>query len=134
MSAKRVMIVEDEALIAVLLEEMLGDLGYEVIGPFASVATALAMLAKCKPDAAILDVHLAGESSIPLAEALREEAVPFAFSTGDAPDADMDALSGFPILSKPYRVDDLYRTMEQILPAKSVISTQSAANLLQGSP
>lgn len=78
----RVLVVEDEILIALETEQMLGCLGCIVIGPVPSVARALALLEGEEPDFAILDVNLGSERSTPIAEALRARGVPFALATG----------------------------------------------------
>ena len=99
----RVLVVEDEALVAMLIEDMLIDLGYDVIGPAANCAQALAILEKQgPPDAAILDVNLGGESVYPVAEALKERNVPFLFSTGYGDSAILDRFQQIEKLSKPF--------------------------------
>jgi CheY-like chemotaxis protein len=99
--APAVLLVEDEGLVALLLEDMLDELGFRVAHSAASVAQALAWLEQGgAPDAALLDVNLAGEKVFPVAEALRARGVPFAFSTGygEAHDARFGAA---PLLGKP---------------------------------
>jgi CheY-like chemotaxis protein len=78
----RILIVEDELLIAMEIEQMLVELGCAVVGPAPSVAQALAILDREEPDFAILDVNLGPERSTPIAEALRKRGVPFALATG----------------------------------------------------
>jgi DNA-binding response OmpR family regulator len=113
---KSVLVVEDEALVAIMLEEMLGDLGYQVIGPVASVGAALALYAQGRPDAAILDINLGGEHSFAVADALREGGVPFAFSTGyDSTDEVVRSAAAY-LLMKPYRMEELQDLMAVMLP------------------
>ena len=81
-SRPRILVVEDEFLIALEIEQMLVDLGCTVIGPVPSVARALALLEREAPDFAILDVNLGRERSTPVAEALRADGVPFGLATG----------------------------------------------------
>lgn len=78
----RVLIVEDSFLIAWSLRRMLTDLGCRVIGPVASVSQALPLLEAGECDAAILDVNLGAETSVPVAEALVRKGTPFFFVTG----------------------------------------------------
>jgi DNA-binding response OmpR family regulator len=79
---RRILIVEDEWLVAASLADRLRDLGHEVIGPAPDVEKGLRLIANGRPDAALLDVSLATEKSFPVAAALRREGVPFAFLTG----------------------------------------------------
>jgi CheY-like chemotaxis protein len=77
----RILVVDDEPMIAMITEEWLVDLGHSVVGPAADLASAL-KLAGSGVDAAIVDVSLGREKSYPLAEALRARGVPFVFATG----------------------------------------------------
>ena len=79
----RILVVDDEPLISMLVENWLGELGCKVVGPARTVADGLA-LADGQLDGAILDVNLAGGTCYPLANALRLRGVPLAFATGDA--------------------------------------------------
>jgi len=79
---KRVMLVEDESLIAMMMEQTLSDLGYDVVGPFGTVREAIEAI-ECEPvDAAILDINLGGEMAYPIARILQGRKVPFVFMTG----------------------------------------------------
>ena len=80
--APRVLIVEDEFLLVMLLEDLLPTLGYTVAGSAGSVEHALAKLDTAEVDLAVVDVNLAGEPSFPVADALRARGVPFLFTTG----------------------------------------------------
>ena len=80
----RVLVVEDEMLIAAELEATLEDLGCRVLGPFARVAHALAALEGLELDAAVLDVNVRGEMIFPVVEALKMRSVPMVFCTGYA--------------------------------------------------
>lgn len=107
----RVLIVEDEAIVALMTELIVEGLGHQVVGPAADIATALLLLAPHDVDAAILDVNIAGERVYPVADALIEAKVPFAFTTGYGTDALEERYRSFPIVAKPY--DDTM--MESIL-------------------
>lgn len=108
MTGKRIMIVEDEALVAMMVEDLLGDLGYEVAGSFGAVGDALAWLGGDQglPDGAVLDVNIGGEMVFPVAEALRARGVPFVFATGygDLPRRGFEDVS---VLSKPINIGQL---------------------------
>ena len=78
----RVLVVEDEAAISMLLEDMLLDFGCEIVGPAARLTTALEMAQRETFAVAILDVHVAGEPIYPVAEAIVERDLPPVFSTG----------------------------------------------------
>ena len=70
LTGRRVLVVEDEALVAMLVEDALLDAGAAVVGPAATVTEALSLLTKETPDVAVLDLNLAGETSTPVADAL----------------------------------------------------------------
>jgi CheY-like chemotaxis protein len=77
-----VLVVEDEAIISFLLEDMLAELGARDVRLAGNVADALVMIDGKKPDLAVLDVNLGGERAYPIAERLEAERVPFVFTTG----------------------------------------------------
>ena len=78
----RVLLLDDEPLITMLLEDILEQLRYEIVGPAHTVAVALDLIETTPPDAAILDVTLRNELSYPAAHALRVRRIPFMFLTG----------------------------------------------------
>jgi PAS domain S-box-containing protein len=84
LGGKRVLVVEDEALIALTLVDAIRDMGCEVIGPASTVTAALELARTDRPDLAVLDVNLAGKGSAPVAQALRAMGVPFVYCTGYA--------------------------------------------------
>jgi len=85
MSALRVLLVEDEMLIAMDIEDMLVELGFDVVGPAPRLHTALKLAREAPIDLAVLDVNLAGERSFPVADVLRARGIPFLFATGYGP-------------------------------------------------
>ncbi|HEV2603488.1 MAG TPA: response regulator [Microvirga sp.] len=103
----RVLVVEDEAAISLLLEDMLLDFGCEVIGPAARLAAALDAVERETVDLAILDVNVAGEPIYPVAEALAQRQIPFVFSTGYGSAGIKDAYRDRPVLQKPFAQHDL---------------------------
>jgi CheY-like chemotaxis protein len=112
-------VVEDEMLVAWLLEDMLGDLGCVVVGPAASVTQALTMLDAEAIDAAVLDLNLNGERSFPVADALAARGVPFAFSTGYAKDSLPNGYQCFPVLQKPFGRGKLGDALAKLLTLKA---------------
>jgi CheY-like chemotaxis protein len=115
-SGRRVLVVEDEILLAWLLEDMLGDLGCAVVGPAASVKQALAMIDTEAIDVAVLDVNLNGQLSYPIADALAARNVPFVFATGydkvDLP----EGYQAYPVLQKPFHGSELTDMLANLLP------------------
>jgi CheY-like chemotaxis protein len=107
----RVLVVEDEAAISMLLEDMLTDFGCAIVGPAARLAVALDMAQGESFDIAILDVNLAGESIYPVAEALASRNQPFVFSTGYGGAGIKDPYRDRPVVQKPFSQQDLRRTI-----------------------
>jgi CheY-like chemotaxis protein len=113
LAGKRILVVEDEALVAMLLEDVLADLGCEVVGPAMRLAEGLHLAQMNGLDAAILDINLAGERSYPIADLLEEKSVPILFVTGYGH-------SGRPgksdrVLQKPYRAPELQSALAELL-------------------
>ena len=109
---RRILVVEDEMMIAMLVEDMLSELGCSVVGPAHALDTALNLAQNEEGlDAALLDVNLGGQPVFAVADALREKGVPAIFSTGygDAGLRDIDR--GSPVLQKPFRAGDLARAL-----------------------
>jgi len=107
----RVLVVEDEAAISLLLEDMLLDFGCEVIGPAARLSAALDAVEREVVDLAILDVNVAGEPIYPVAETLARKGVPFVFSTGYGSAGIKDAYRDRPVLQKPFAQHDLQQKL-----------------------
>ncbi|HEY0011957.1 MAG TPA: response regulator [Allosphingosinicella sp.] len=102
-NAKRILVVEDEPIVALSLQDTLEDLGFEVVGPAFRVAAALALARVEAIDAAILDVNMAGEDSYGIAEALRARGIPYLFATGYGRQGLEPGHEDVPVLQKPYR-------------------------------
>jgi CheY-like chemotaxis protein len=115
LAGRRVLVVEDEMLVAWLLEDLLSDFGCTVVGPAARVDQALAMLDTEAIDAAILDVNLNGQKSFPVADALTVRGVPFAFSTGYHKDSLPSAYQSFLVLQKPFSQLELASVLMKLL-------------------
>jgi len=110
--AKQILIVEDEPLIAMMLEDFLDILDQQVAGSADSVATALERVGRGGIDAAILDVNLrGGEKSTPVAEALAAAGVPFVFATGGSDDSVDARFRDRPVLQKPFTMDGVAKAL-----------------------
>lgn len=111
----RILVVDDEPLVSMLVEDWLVELGCEVVGPARSVEQGLDMAGGAEPDGAILDVNLAGKNSYLVAETLKQRGVPFAFVTGNSA---IDAASGFSdpiLLSKPFDFEGVKTVLGRLL-------------------
>ena len=101
----RILIVDDEPLITMMVEEWLGELACETVGPAHSVSRALELIGSGQLDAAILDVSLGSEKSYPIADALRARKIPFALATGHSAEDVENRFNDVPILTKPFDFD-----------------------------
>ncbi|MDA0742528.1 MULTISPECIES: response regulator [Brevundimonas] len=102
-TGRRVLIVEDESLVAMLLETILSDMGCDVIGPESNVDDGLRIASGTgELDAALLDVNVAGQEVFPVAEALKARGVPFVFSTGYGEAGLPEHWRGNPTVQKPF--------------------------------
>jgi DNA-binding response OmpR family regulator len=82
LAGMRVLVVEDEMMVSMLIEDMLSDLGCKVVGPASRLEEAIALVESHEIDCAVLDVNLGGQPIFPLADILRAKGAPFAFATG----------------------------------------------------
>ena len=114
-AAPRILVVEDEYLIRMLLEDMLADLGYEVAGAVGTIAEACDLAAKADFHCAILDVNLAGQEIYPVAAILAGRGVPFIFVTGYGEGSLADPYRGRPALQKPFQAEQLKSTLAGLL-------------------
>ena len=110
----RVLVIEDEMLIGMLLEDMLNDLGHEIAAVVPRLKDALVAVESQSFDFAILDVHLNGESAFPVADALIARGVPFVFATGYGERGLPDTYRDRPVLQKPFAKSDLERVLKQV--------------------
>lgn len=107
----RVLVVEDEALIALQLEDMLTELGCAVVGPASRVGQALKLLDGEPVEAAVLDVNIAGELVYPVADALKDRGLPYVFVTGYGASGLTEPYRSRPVLEKPFARRELLRAM-----------------------
>lgn len=115
MSAVSVLVVEDEFLLACMLEDDLHSIGCTVIGPFPDVPSAMNAIRTSSFQAAILDINLNGEMSYPLADELCARGIPFLFLTGYTAFNIPERYKAFPRLAKPYDLNLLKRHLLEIL-------------------
>lgn len=104
---RRILVVEDEMLISMIIEEALTNLGCEIVGPASSLETALRLARDEVIDAAFLDVTIRGGQVFPVAEILMQRGIPFVFSSGYGDWALPEALQGHRRLTKPFTVGEL---------------------------
>ncbi len=107
----RVLVVEDEALVALQIEDMLAGLGCAVVGPASRVAQALQLLNGQQVDAAVLDINIAGELVYPVADELSNRGLPYIFATGYGASGLTEAYRGRPVLEKPFPKRALLQAM-----------------------
>ncbi len=111
----RILVLDDEPLISMLMEDWLNELGCEVVGPARSLEDGLDLAGKAELDAAILDVNLGGQNSFSIANTLELRGIPFAFATGDS---SIDQDSGFAdplLLSKPFDFERVKAVVGKLL-------------------
>jgi CheY-like chemotaxis protein len=110
----RVLVVEDEMMVSMLIEDMLADMGCQVVGPASRLDEAIELAKGAEIDCAVLDVNLGGTPIFPLADILRERGCPFAFATGYGDAGLRDEDRGTPVLQKPFREGDLARVLGEL--------------------
>jgi CheY-like chemotaxis protein len=114
----RILVVEDEFLIRMLLEDMLADLGYQLAGVAGRVEEAAELVKTADFDLAILDVNLDGHDVYPVADLISERGLPFMFVTGYGGRGLPEAYRHRPTLQKPFQLDELSKTLARLLPAR----------------
>jgi DNA-binding response OmpR family regulator len=115
MTTPRILVVEDEFLLASALEEDLASLGLSVVGPYSDLNAAIAAARNETFDAAILDINLGGEMVYPLADELAARHCPILFVSGYTSAHLPDRYAAWPRLAKPYDSQSLSRALERIL-------------------
>jgi CheY-like chemotaxis protein len=112
----RVLVVEDESLVAMMLADMLEEIGCTVVGPAATCARALRLLDEGQRlDLALLDVNLGGETAYGVADALSRRKVPFIFVSGYGAAGLDQGYAAAPILAKPFQPATLARAIGEVL-------------------
>jgi CheY-like chemotaxis protein len=123
LAGKRILLVEDEALIAVMVEQMLSEIGAEVVAAAATLDEALMLCGSAACDAAVLDVNLGGAVVFPAAEVLARRGIPVVFATGYGGSAIGPQHRG-EVIEKPYTREKLARALKaalapQLLPSST---------------
>jgi DNA-binding response OmpR family regulator len=111
----RILIVEDEFLIADLIREIVEECGCEVIGPFGTLVEALHACRSANADAAIVDLVLHGEQAYPIADVLSRRGIPFGFATGKGTAAIESAWEQRPFLGKPFAAEEVRELINGLL-------------------
>ena len=110
-----VLLIEDEALIRMMIADMLVELGHSVGGEANDLQSGLLLASTPDVDAAILDIQLGDNSSVPIAEALQSKSVPFAFASGYGADGVPERFRNYPVLQKPFTIEELDRCLATLL-------------------
>jgi CheY-like chemotaxis protein len=110
-----ILVVDDEPMIAMMLESWLAELGYQTLGPAHDAASALALIEKSPPDAAIVDVSLGQETGYPVADCLAGRKIDFAFATGYGADAFPLRFKGARVMTKPFDIATVKSAIEPMI-------------------
>jgi two-component sensor histidine kinase len=114
-SDKRVLLVEDEPLVSMMLADMLSAFGHKVDGPYSRFGDAIHAAKSNNLQAGILDVNLGGEKTYAVADILSDRKIPFAFVTGYGPDSIVSEFAHAPVLQKPIEAAKLHDLLQQIV-------------------
>ena len=114
-AARRILIVEDEMMIAMMVEDFLSDLGWHALGVACTLEKALEMARNADFEAALLDVNLNGRDTFDVADILIERNIPFVFATGYGAQGIAQRLRAVPTLAKPYQLDELDGALQQAM-------------------
>jgi CheY-like chemotaxis protein len=113
-AGKRILVVEDELMIRMLLDGMLSDLGYTMAAEAGAIDEAMALAKQGEFDAAILDVNLNGEPITPVVEILIARGLPFVFATGYGQRGVPEAYRSNPTLQKPFQIEALAQALAAV--------------------
>ena len=114
----RVLVVEDEALVAMLIEDMIHDSGDEVVGSAGKLTDAVALAQETQADVALLDINLGGALAYPVADVLRERGVPIVFTSGYGSAGLIERFQDCPMLDKPFDQPSLEHAIHTVLRSK----------------
>jgi CheY-like chemotaxis protein len=116
----RILVVEDELMIRMLLDGMLEDLGYTMAGEAGAIDEAMTLARQGQFDAAILDVNLNGQPITPVVEILVQRGLPFVFATGYGQRGVPEPYRGNPTLQKPFQVEALAQALATVAPRPAI--------------
>ena len=120
LSNRKVLVVEDEMMIAMLIEDMLDEFGCKLVGPATNVPRALELIGKESIDVAVLDLNLDGKDTYAIADALQRKNVPFIFATGYGSTGLRQEYGNRPVLQKPFQARDLETALTESLNGTNV--------------
>jgi CheY-like chemotaxis protein len=129
LSNRNVLVVEDEMMIAMLIEDMLSEFGCKLVGPATSVPRALDLIGKEQVEIAVLDLNLDGQDTYAIAEALQRKNVPFVFATGYGSTGLRKEYGNRPVLQKPFQAKDLEIALAEALAGSNVVAGDNEINL-----
>ena len=115
LKGRRILVIEDSPVVAPFTAEILGELGYDVVGPAPTMAAARELIEEEAVDAAILDVHIRGERVFPLCDELAARKVPFLLTSGYADWQIPDKWQDAPQLQKPYTMEQIEQALAALL-------------------
>jgi len=121
LSGLKIFLVEDESLVALMIEAMIEELGASVIGTESKIEESLAFVARrhSEIDVAVLDLNLGGARSYDIAQALADNGIPLVFSTGYSDDAILPEWRGRPLLGKPFQLAELENALKGAIAARA---------------
>lgn len=125
LTAKRVLIVEDEVLLAMHLEDLLTALGHDVVEQATRIEKAIELARESQIDFAVLDINVAGTRSFPVADILRRRGIPFVFASGYGVEGLKNGYHDVPALRKPYAQGDLERVIAQAFAGRPEVATRT---------
>ena len=111
----RVFLVEDESLVAMLIEDMLDEIGYSLAGHASSVTEGVNLAQRVDAEVCILDVNIAGVSVFPIAEVLAARGIPFLFSTGYGAAGIPPRWAGYTVISKPFDISTMAQALQALV-------------------
>ena len=127
LSNRKVLVVEDEMMIAMLIEDMLDEFGCKLVGPATSVPRALELIGTEQVEVAVLDLNLDGQDTYAIADALRQRNVPFIFATGYGSTGLRQEYGNRPVLQKPFQASDLEIALVRALTDSQAASDSNVA-------
>jgi len=125
LSNRKVLVVEDEMMIAMLIEDMLDELGCTLVGPATNVPRALDLIDKEQVEVAVLDLNLDGQDTYAIADALQRKNLPFIFATGYGSAGLRKEYGNRPVLQKPFQISELETALVEALAGSSVVAGDS---------
>jgi CheY-like chemotaxis protein len=124
----KVLVVEDEMMIAMLIEDMLDEFGCKLVGSATSISRALDLIGKEQVEVAILDLNLDGQDTYAIADALRQNNVPFIFATGHGSAGLRQDYGNRSVLQKPFQARDLETALMEALSGSNAVADEDEVN------